>query len=153
MGLMQHIYNSKRHQIYVPQNPEKYTGEQPIISRSNWEFKFCRWLDLNSNVLKWASEPVKISYYDPTTRKKRNYFPDFFFLAKKVTGELEAHLIEIKPKKQAVKPRNSKKKTGQQLLEEQMLYAKNQAKWLAAQKWCSERGIIFNILTEKELFG
>jgi hypothetical protein len=62
------------------------------------------------------------------TRKKKKYYPDFIFVAKKITGEVEAHLIEIKPHKQAVKPRNSKKKTQQQLLEERMLYMRNQAK-------------------------
>ena len=152
MSLMQKIYNPKKHKLYIPQNPDKYSGGMPIITRSSWEFKFCRWLDININVIKWASEPVQIQYFDPTTRKKRRYFPDFFFLAKKNTGSIEAHLIEIKPKKQAIAPRNSKKKTQKQLLEEHMLYAKNQAKWNAADSWCKSRNITFSILTEFELF-
>ena len=32
-----------------------------------------------------------------------------------------------------------------------MEYAKNQAKWGAAQEWCLDRGYEFKVLTENEL--
>ena len=31
------------------------------------------------------------------------------------------------------------------------LYAKNQAKWEAADEWCKDRGYEFKVFTEKEL--
>ena len=152
MSFMHKVFNAKQHKIYLPEYPEKYAGKQPIIARSNWEYKFCRWLDLNPNILRWASEPIKINYYDPVTKKKRGYYPDFLFVARNKEDLISKHLIEIKPHKQAVKPRNSKKKLRSQLIEEQMLYMRNQAKWIAANAWCQQHDISFNILTEQELF-
>ena len=42
---------------YHPERPEKYVGDaKNIICRSSWERKFCRWCDLNENIIKWGSE-------------------------------------------------------------------------------------------------
>src|SRR5574344_1076276 len=49
---------------YVPQNPEKVIGGN-IIYRSSWEEKFCRWCDLNKNVLRWGVEVIQIPYKNP----------------------------------------------------------------------------------------
>ena len=40
---------------YKPENPLKYLGNpNNIICRSLWERKFCKYLDKNDNIIKWA---------------------------------------------------------------------------------------------------
>lgn len=152
MGHMQHVFDPRKHKIFVPNNIEKYHGPRPIITRSSWELKFCKWLDSNPNVTKWASEPIKIAYLDPISKKTKSYYPDFLMEVRTQDGSKKIHLIEIKPKKQAKKPRRSSNKIQKQIIEENALYLKNQAKWCAAQLWCEKNGIEFNILTEDQLF-
>ena len=42
---------------YKPEYPRKYKGDASnIICRSSWERKFCRWCDLNENIVSWGSE-------------------------------------------------------------------------------------------------
>lgn len=150
MSFIKHVFNPKKHTLYKPAFPEKYVGSGPIICRSSWENEFCRWLDYSANVLKWASEPVEIPYFDPVDRKQRRYNPDFLALMNS-NNNPQWFLVEIKPKKQAKPPRNSKKKTQSQLLQEKFLYMRNQAKWMAAEGWCAKNGVKFVVITEDEL--
>ena len=47
--------------LYKPKNPSKYIGDlNKIICRSLWERKFCKYLDENSNILRWSFETLKI---------------------------------------------------------------------------------------------
>ena len=69
---------------------------------------------------------------------------------KESTGEIKKYLIEIKPKKQTIKPKVPKRQT-KGYLYEVYEYAKNQAKWESAREWCLDRGYEFKVLTEDEL--
>jgi hypothetical protein len=66
-------------------------------------------------------------------------------------GEIKRYIIEIKPKRQTVPPRNSPKKRTKTYINETKTYAKNLAKWQAAEKFCMDNSLIFKIVTEKEL--
>jgi hypothetical protein len=131
---------------YVPQNREKYVGkDQKIFCRSSWEVTFCRYCDLNPAIRKWASESIVIPYYDPTTGKERKYYVDFYI--ENYKGE--RMLVEVKPKRETKKPKISKNKKQSTIIYETKTYAKNQAKWDAAKKWCEKRGMKFIVITEK----
>ena len=135
--------------IFQPQNPEKYTGEYPIIYRSSWEHEFMTYCDNHPDVVEWASEPVKIPYKDPTRERTQSlYVPDF--LVTIVTGQqqnrqIKKKLIEIKPMSEALTEHARTKKDA-------MVKMKNDAKWGAAQAWAMRRGIEFHVMTEGDMF-
>lgn len=154
MSWMNNNFNPEKHQLYSPTYPKKYVGKNKnIVVRSSYEAKFCRWLDLNPNVLEWASEALEIEYYDPTVMKKRRYFPDFYMKVKDKDGKIKKYIIEIKPNKETYKPIIRKNKKPTALLQEQKKWEVNQAKWKAAVNWCNKFGFEFKIVTEKQLFG
>ena len=62
----------------------------------------------------------------------------------------DKYMIEIKPSRQAVKPKPPKKKT-KSYMRESFEYIKNQAKWQAAKLYCEDKGMQFKIITEKDL--
>jgi hypothetical protein len=136
---------------YRPKHAKKYVGSHPIVYRSGWELKFFRWCDLNENVLEWTSESIVIPYINPTTGRGQRYFVDSS-IALKENNKVVKYLIEIKPKKQTIPPKYSKRKKKSTLIYEASTYAKNKAKWAAAEKWCQKKGYKFMILTEEELF-
>jgi hypothetical protein len=78
------------------------------------------------------------------------YFPDFYIKVKESNGKIKRYIIEIKPKKQTVEPKMKKKKT-KGYIYEVYEYAKNQAKWKAAEEFCKDRMWEFKVLTEDEL--
>ena len=130
---------------YHPSYPKKYKGNpNNIVCRSNWERKFCRYCDLNEQVLEWGSEEFYIPYVSPVDNRIHKYFPDFIMKVKESTGKIKTYVIEVKPHKQTKPP--SKKN-----LYEMKTYAVNQAKWKAAKEFCDDRRIEFKIITEKEL--
>ena len=136
--------------LYKPTNPKKYTGNpRNIICRSSWERRFCNWCDINESIIEWGSEEFWIPYRAPDG-KVRRYFPDFIIKVKESTGELKTYVIEVKPKKQTLKPKPRKKVTKSSLYECKT-YEVNQAKWKAAKEWCADRKVEFKIVTEKEL--
>jgi len=135
---------------YVPSYPEKYLGDSNnIICRSSWERKFCRWCDLNENIISWGSEEIHIKYYDPVKKRVRNYFPDFIIKVKERDGKIKKYIIEVKPKKQTVPPK-PRSRTTKSYINEVYTYATNQAKWKAAEEFCKDRMIEFKIITEDE---
>ena len=139
-------YKSK----YTPENPEKYMGNvDNIICRSTWERKVCKFLDLNTNVLKWASEELAIPYFSHIDKKWHRYYPDFLCEIKDRNGKIKKQILEIKPEKQTKPP---KKKEEKKYLKEMKIFAINTYKWEAAEKFCEENGWEFKILTEKDLF-
>ena len=136
---------------YKPSNPEKYRGDVTnIIYRSLWERKFLRYCDTNDNVLEYSSEEMFVWYRSPVDSKPHRYFPDFYIKVQESTGQIKKYLIEIKPKRQTAPPQKPKRQT-KQYLYEAYEYAKNQAKWKAAEEWCADRGYEFKVLTENEL--
>ena len=137
---------------FHPRFPNKYKGDsRNIIYRSSWELKFMRYCDRKDNILEWGSEEFFIPYFDPTTNKVRRYFPDFIMKVKESSGSIKKYLIEVKPKRQTVIPKQSKGKKKRTYINEVVTYNKNLAKWKAAQEWCDDRMIEFKIITEDEL--
>jgi hypothetical protein len=136
---------------YRPTNPKKYKGDPTnIVYRSLWERKFMIYCDSNENILEWGSEEIALPYRSPIDNKIHRYFPDFYIKVKESNGSIKKYLIEIKPKKQTVEPIPQKRKT-KGYIYEVYEYAKNQAKWKAAEEFCKDRGYEFKVLTEDEL--
>ena len=136
---------------YKPSYPSKYKGDPSnIICRSSWERKFCRWCDLNENIVAWGSEEIWIPYVSPVDRRVHRYFPDFVIKVKESTGNIKTYVIEVKPKKQTVEPKKRSKVT-KSYIHECKTYAVNQAKWKAAKEFCDDRLIEFKVITEEEL--
>ena len=133
--------------LYRPTNPKKYVGNtKQIVYRSLLERRFMRYCDLNQDILFWASEELPVRYYNPLDKKYHRYFPDF--VVKTVNND--KYMIEIKPSRQATKPKTPKKKT-KSYMRESFEYIKNQAKWSAAKAYCEDNGMKFKIITEKDL--
>ena len=136
---------------FKPINRKKYKGDsREIIYRSLWELKFMNYCDSNKNILKWSSEEIIIPYRCPTDNRIHRYFPDFYIKYKDVKGKLREKVVEIKPAKQVKEPKIQKRRT-KKYVTEVMTYAKNRAKWEAAEDFCKDRRWEFQIMTEKEL--
>ena len=136
---------------YKPKNPEKYKGDPTnIVYRSSWERKFLIYCDSNQNIIEYASEEIALPYRSPLDGRIHRYFPDFYIKVRESTGQIKKYIIEIKPQKQTVEPKVQKRKT-KSYIYEVTEWAKNQAKWKAAQEFCEDRGYEFKILTENEL--
>jgi len=136
---------------FRPSKPKKYKGDPTnIVYRSLWELKFMRYCDSNTNIVKWSSEEIVIPYRSPIDNRFHRYFPDFYLKYKDNTGKIIEKVVEIKPAKQVQEPKVQKRKT-KKYVTEVVTYAKNQAKWMAAEEFCKDRKWKFQILTEKEL--
>ena len=134
--------------FYTPKHPHKYKGDHSkIVFRSSWERLFMEWVDLNPDVELWESEEFHIPYISPVDDRQHRYFVDF-----KVTFKAgNTVLIEIKPAHQTVKPVLKKGKKQHRLIEEVSTYAVNLAKWHAAERYASDRGMKFAVFTEHTL--
>ena len=136
---------------YQPSHPKKYKGDPTnIIYRSLWERKFMVYCDNNQNILEWGSEEIVVPYRSPLDNRYHRYFPDFYIKVRESSGKIKKMIIEIKPQRQCVEPKVQKRKT-KAYIYEVVEYAKNQAKWKAAEEWCLDRGYEFKVLTENEL--
>ena len=136
---------------YKPLRPYKYKGNPTKVTyRSLWERKFMQYCDDNMNVLEWASEEMFVWYKSPVDNRAHRYFPDFYIKVKESTGVIKKYIIEVKPKRQTKPPAKPKRQT-RGYLREAFEYAKNKAKWKAANEWCLDRGYEFKVLTENEL--
>ena len=136
---------------YRPSNPKKYKGDSSnIIYRSLWERKFMVYCDNQTKILEWGSEEIVLPYRSPIDNKVHRYYPDFYIKVRESNGKIKIYIIEIKPKKQTVEPKMKKRKT-KGYIYEVYEYAKNQAKWKAAEEFCKDRMWEFKVLTEDEL--
>ena len=136
---------------YKPSFPKKYKGDPSnIICRSSWERRFCKWCDLNDNILEWGSEEFWIPYISPLVKRVHRYFPDFIIKVKESTGAIKTYVIEVKHYRETLPPVPGKKQK-KTLIRECKTYAVNQAKWKAAVEFCEDRRITFKVITEKEL--
>jgi len=136
---------------FHPQNPQKYKGNvNNIIYRSSWELKFMQWCDRNENILEYGSEEFWIPYISPVDNRVHKYFPDFIIKVRENSGNTKNYVVEVKPQRQAVPPKQKSRVTKSYLYEAQT-YAVNQAKWKAAEEWCADRLLNFMVITEKEL--
>ena len=132
--------------LYEMANPEKYAGIKKPRYRSGWEHAFMRFCDNHPSVINWASESIQIPYRNPLTGKQTIYVPDFFISYADKSTKKRVELIEVKPANQAMRERLGKSKHNQ------AHYVVNQAKWEAARAWCKQKGIIFRIVTEDDIF-
>ena len=136
--------------FYNPQNPEKYIGDiNQIVFRSSWELRSFKWADTTDSIIEWSSEPFAIKYFDYSTKKTRRYFPDLYLKIKTKEG-IKQFLVEIKPEKQTKPPKQGKKKT-KTYIQEALTYEKNVSKWSQAEKFCNDNGLIFKVISEKDL--
>ena len=136
---------------YRPSNPKKYKGDSSnIIYRSLWERKFMVYCDNQTKILEWGSEEIVLPYRSPIDNKVHRYYPDFYIKVRESNGKIKRYIIEITPKKQTVEPKMKKRKT-KGYIYEVYEYAKNQAKWKAAEEFCKDRMWEFKVLTEDEL--
>ena len=136
---------------YKVRAPYKYKGNPTkVIYRSLWERKFMTYCDTNINILEWGSEEVYMWYRSPVDNRPHRYFPDFYIKVREKNGTIKKYIIEVKPQKQTKPPAKPKRQT-KGYLREAFEYAKNQAKWKAANEWCLDRGFEFKVITEKEL--
>jgi len=132
---------------FSPKNPDKYHGDvMNIVYRSLWERQFFRWLDEQSFVKSWSSEEVVVPYRCKTDGKIHRYFVDVKFEFQ----DGRVMLIEIKPKKETIPPKNPGRKT-RRFITEVMTYAKNISKWEAAKTYADDRGWIFEVWDEDML--
>ena len=132
--------------IYEVKNPDKYVGNTKPRYRSGWEFTFMTFCDNNTNVIKWASEAMRIPYKHPLTGKQTIYVPDFFVIYQNKHGQRMAEVVEIKPKKQSLI--ESKVASAR----DRAVVAVNHAKWQAANVYCKAQGLTFRVITEDDLF-
>ena len=131
---------------YIVENPSKYIGAKAPFARSSWETAFMRFCDTHPNIIKWASENVKIPYRHPFTGNITNYVPDFMVQYEDKNGKTRVELIEVKPKSQTVieEARGRGDKMATQV---------NAVKWEAASAWAKSKGIHFKVITEDQIFN
>ena len=65
-------------------------------------------------------------------------------------AKISKYIVEIKPKKQTKPPYGKDKRTAA-YKKEALTFAKNRAKWNAAEEFCDDRQMKFLILTEDHL--
>ena len=135
---------------YKPRNPQKYKGNPTeIYYRSSWELQFMKWVDKNDKVIWWQSEEKAIWYYDPVSKKKRRYFPDFIVYYERSDGTCMTEVVEVKPQSQVDPPPKNPKRRTKAWMNSVRTYLTNQAKWQAAANYCENEGYNFRLLTEK----
>jgi len=130
---------------YLVENKQKYVGGKAPYYRSSWELAFCRMCDSHPNIVKWASENIKIPYLNPLTGKHTVYVPDFMIQYVDKNGTEHVELIEIKPSTQTTMENARGKR-------DQASVVLNAAKWTAAQEWCKRKGIRFKVINEDQIF-
>lgn len=108
------------------------------------------WLDLNEDIISWASEEIKIPYISPIDGKYHRYFPDFLVKMKTKEGQMKTIMIEVKPKKETSPPKPQKRIT-EQYVRAVKTWGVNEAKWKAAIEYCRDRKWEFKIITEEHL--
>lgn len=109
---------------------------------------FC---DHTSSIVEWGSEEIIIPYRSPIDGRVHRYYPDFYIKVQTKSGSYEKYIIEVKPKRQTIKPNEKPKRKTAAWKREVLTYIKNHAKWEAAKDFCEDRQMKFKILTEDHL--
>ena len=128
--------------------------------RSSWESRMCHFLDHNQNCVRWGYESVIIPYQfeldrNTSHRKIRKYITDFYAEIICNDGKTIRYVIEIKPKKQLIKPTPPRIRNMKALRNYKYalkLWIQNKNKWKAASSFCRAKGMIFKVITENEIF-
>ena len=143
-------YNSYQG-TFKPIHPEKLKGDSDPKFKSRLEQKLMYLCDKSPHVISWSYERIIIPYKDKTrNNSKHNYYMDFKITMKTAKGP-KTFLVEVKSKKEAEKPVNSKRKKPENYKKELETYVRNQCKWEAASLSAKKRGWEFKIFTEDQL--
>lgn len=132
--------------FYEVINKEKYVGNKQPYYRSSWENRIMYQFDTHPSIINWASEPIKIPYYNPLEQRQTIYVPDFLIMYQHKSGAKLAELLEIKPFAQSMM------REGKMKPQERATVIKNQCKWRAAVQWCKNYGLTFRVITEQDMF-
>jgi hypothetical protein len=136
---------------FKPKNISKYRGDvHNITFRSSRELKCMRHFDDHPAVIKWSNEELIIPYRSPLDGEIHRYFPDFVVTMQTPRGQ-KTVIFEVKPAKQVAEPVKGPKQHKKTFLREVITYGINQAKWQAAEKFCTARGREFRKITEHDL--
>lgn len=135
--------------FYKPKNPSKFISPDNIVYRSGWERSVMHALDMHPKVLKVGSEPFPIKYFSTVKNRMAKYWPDFYLEIQTESDGIIKMVVEVKPSKETKPPRKYKNQA--RFLRESLTYITNQNKWIAAKKFCDERGILFEIWNEAVL--
>jgi len=139
--------------LYKPVNPGKYLGDKTKIwYMSSWELDVHRFLDTNPNIINWGSEIIQIPYFKRLTNRMHTYHVDYYVKMRQSSGKIVEELWEVKPYAQTKEPKMTKRKKQSTYIHEKTTYETNKDKWLAASRFCEEKGIKFRILTERDIF-
>lgn len=130
---------------YQVKNPEKYMGKRLPSYRSSWEFTFMSFCDNNPAVLNWASEGVKIPYFNPVSGKNTIYVPDFLIVYVDANQRKHTELVEIKPSTETTME-------SARSYRDKLMVAMNMAKWAAADSWARANNMRFRVVTEYDIF-
>ena len=130
---------------YQVKNPEKYMGKRLPSYRSSWEFTFMSFCDNNPAVLNWASEGVKIPYFNPVSGKQTVYVPDFLIVYVDANQRKHTELVEIKPSTETTME-------SARSYRDKLMVAMNMAKWAAADSWARANNMRFRVVTEYDIF-
>ena len=135
--------NSRYHQgVIDPKKTSKYWSskmDEPIIYRSGLELQFIQYCESNPNVVRWASEPLEIKYFNRLKNKEARYYPDYIIEDNKGSRVI----VEIKPLNQCVKP----SATDSVWLKEAWVI--NMDKWKAAKKFAESNNMKFIVVNEQ----
>ncbi len=132
---------------YKIKNPDKYLGNPTnVIFRSLWERNTFRWCENNPKVRAWSSEEIVVPYKCKVDNKLHRYFVDLYV----EMNNGQTILVEIKPKKETLPPKQPKRKT-KKFLNEVITFSKNQEKWEAADQYARHKGWKFQVWTEETL--
>lgn len=149
--------SGKYHQgIYTPINPEKCLNKNLIEFRSGLEYKYLFKIDKSPNIIRWGSETLRISYYNPVKKRTCQYWTDLY-LEVKDGDETKKLIVEIKPEKEikaiteSKAPKMTKNKKRSTYLYECKMFVINDSKWKAADAYCKQRGWQFITISEKDL--
>lgn len=142
---------------FYPKNKEKcFNDSGDVVYRSMLELRFMMVCDVNSHIVKWASEKIVVPYFNTGKQRMARYFVDFFI-------ELEdgkKYIVEIKPAKEVevirdpelLAKRMAKSKAKKStLLTEAFMATQNREKWLAAKEWAADHNMEFIVMTEKDI--
>lgn len=156
--LVKKKYKQFKSGVYRPLNYKKF-GESKCIYRSSYELKFLKWCDHHPRVSRVRYEKIVIPYICPTDGKMHKYYLDFLITMQEKNGP-KNYLIEVKPFRQTIPPKPSKRKKRKTIITEGLTWAKNSGadpkhnggKWGAAKKYCKSNDMRWCILTEKGIY-
>lgn len=141
-------------------NKNKYMSNKAPQYRSSWESRLCYYLDHNEKCIRWGHETVIIPYQFDLDRNNRNkkihkYITDFYAEILCGDGKLVKYILEVKPAKQLLKPTPPKIKNMKAIRNYKYSlrqWIQNKNKWKAANAFCRNKGMVFKIMTENNIF-